>query len=157
MAGTNWRDDRIGSAQRGENPMFIAKMRSGYAFLGDMQFWRGYCVLFAWPQIGKLEDLPFAERNIFLSDLGLLGEVVTSVCSPRRMNYSIYGNTAPFLHAHAFPRYDWEAPERVTESIWTYPTEIWRDFPPEENVEKHAGIRDRIRLALAEATRRYGL
>ena len=28
---TDWRDDRVGAAHRGENPMVIARMRSGFA------------------------------------------------------------------------------------------------------------------------------
>ncbi len=35
MAG--WKDDRIGSAHRGENPMVMALMRSGFAVIGDTQ------------------------------------------------------------------------------------------------------------------------
>ncbi len=38
-----WKQDRIGAAERGENPMVLARMRSGYAVIGDTQFLPGYC------------------------------------------------------------------------------------------------------------------
>jgi hypothetical protein len=43
MAG--WRDDRIGAAHRGENPMVMARMRSGFAVIGDTQHLPGYSLL----------------------------------------------------------------------------------------------------------------
>lgn len=32
----DWRRDRIGSAERGENPMVLARLRSGFAVIGDV-------------------------------------------------------------------------------------------------------------------------
>lgn len=40
-----WKKDRIVSAQNRTNPMVLAKLRSGYAVVGDTQFLPGYCVL----------------------------------------------------------------------------------------------------------------
>jgi diadenosine tetraphosphate (Ap4A) HIT family hydrolase len=40
--------------------------------------------------------------------MSLIGEAILKVCSPSRVNYSIYGNTNAYLHAHLFPRYNWE-------------------------------------------------
>jgi diadenosine tetraphosphate (Ap4A) HIT family hydrolase len=89
----DWKHDRIGSAERGENPMVLARMASGSAVMGGTQFLPGYCLLLASPQVGRLEDLAYTERTRFLADMGLLGEAVSLACRPRRMNYSIYGNT----------------------------------------------------------------
>ncbi len=36
-----WKQDRIGTAQRGENPTTLLRMRSGFAFIGDSQFLPG--------------------------------------------------------------------------------------------------------------------
>jgi hypothetical protein len=47
----DWRRDRIGSALRGENPMVLAKMKSGFAVIGDTQFLPGYCLLLAYPRV----------------------------------------------------------------------------------------------------------
>lgn len=47
-----WKNDRIGSVLKGENPTVITRMRSGFAVLGDTQFLPGYCLLLAYPKPG---------------------------------------------------------------------------------------------------------
>ena len=126
----------------------LAIMRSGRAVIGDTQFLPGYSLLLREPHIGRLEDLSLHDREIFLSDMAMLGEAVTVACGPRRVNYSIYGNTDVFLHAHIFPRYDWEAPERITRPVWNYPEENWTSPAMEYDEQKHGALRERISAAL---------
>ena len=52
----DWRADRLGTARRGENPMVLVKMRSGYAVIGDTQFLPGYCVLLSDSDANHLTD-----------------------------------------------------------------------------------------------------
>jgi len=40
----NWKLDRIGSYERGENPTLLMKMKSGFAVIADSQFLPGYCI-----------------------------------------------------------------------------------------------------------------
>ena len=39
----------------------------------------------------------------------------------------ILGNTDPYLHAHVWPRYDWEPEHLVGRPVWLYPLERWSD------------------------------
>jgi diadenosine tetraphosphate (Ap4A) HIT family hydrolase len=148
---THWQSDRFGAAARGENPMFVARLATGLVFLHDAQFLPGWCVLFARPEIGRLEDLGPDRARDFLSDMARLGRAVSAACRPRRINYAIYGNTAPVLHAHVVPRYDSEPAARITEPVWTYPTDLWRNPPLDYAASEHAPLRDKIRAALLEA------
>lgn len=107
----------------GESPVFLARMQSGFAGLGDSQLLPGYCVLVAYPLVASLEDLSLEQRLIFLREMSLLGQAVFEVCSPLRMNYSIYGNYDHFLHAHIRARYTWEADERRKAPYDRYPAE----------------------------------
>jgi hypothetical protein len=50
----SWKSDRIGSAERGENPTVMVKMKSGFAVIGDNQFLPGYCVLLGYPRASSL-------------------------------------------------------------------------------------------------------
>ncbi|MFD5096148.1 HIT family protein [Amycolatopsis thailandensis] len=126
-----WKRDRIGSALRGENPTVLRRLEAGFAVIGDTQFLPGYCVLLTdSPSAGRLTDLPRPRRLEFLSDLELLGEAVENVCARRdpgfrRVNLEILGNTDPFLHAHVWPRYDWEPADVVGRPVWLYPVENW--------------------------------
>lgn len=68
MAG--WKDDRTGSAHRGENPMVMARMRSGFAVIGDTQHLPGYSLLLCQDaSVNHLTDLDQARRAEFLFDL----------------------------------------------------------------------------------------
>jgi hypothetical protein len=58
---TDWREDRIGSALRGENPTVMARLPGGFAVMGDVQGLPGYCVLVTDdPAIDRLTAAPLA-------------------------------------------------------------------------------------------------
>lgn len=143
----DWKRDRIGSAEAGANPMVIARMPSGYAVIGDTQFLPGYCVLLASSRVNHLSDLPLSERITFLRDMSLLGEAIERACvgdGLRRMNYEILGNTDAYLHAHVFPRYDWEPEERIGRPVFLYPEENWTSPSHHYNDARHHALRTAI-------------
>ncbi|MEU2055143.1 HIT family protein [Streptomyces bungoensis] len=129
----DWRTDRVGSALRGENPTVLRRLDSGFAVIGDVQFLPGYSVLLVDdPGAGRLSDLPRDKRLAFLSDMERLGEAVERACRRldpafRRVNLEILGNTDPFLHAHVWPRFEWEPAELVGKPVWLYPRGSWSD------------------------------
>ncbi|MFF8646525.1 HIT family protein [Streptomyces sp. NPDC015345] len=128
-----WRMDRIGSALRGENPAVLRRLEAGFAVIGDVQFLPGYSVLLVDdPKVERLSDLPKAKRLAFLSDMDQLGEAVERASCRmdpafRRVNLEILGNTDGFLHAHVWPRFEWEPAELVRMPVWLYPRDNWSD------------------------------
>jgi diadenosine tetraphosphate (Ap4A) HIT family hydrolase len=101
----------------------------------------------------RLSDLPRAERLRFLSDMDTLGEAVERVCRRRdsafrRINLEIQGNLNPQLHAHVWPRYDWEPPHRVIRQVGRYPLRTWHQ-PDTALSERHFALRDELRTELA--------
>ena len=92
--------------------------------MADNQFLPGYALLLASPQVEQLNDLDPKRRFLFLEDMALLGETVQRVTECKRVNYAMYGNLDPFLHAHVWPRYEWEIPEYATIPPLSYPEEI---------------------------------
>ncbi|MFF5536348.1 HIT family protein [Streptomyces cinerochromogenes] len=129
----DWRLDRIGAALRGENPTVLRRLESGFAVIGDVQFLPGYSVhLVDELNVQRLSDLSRAKRLSFLSDMDRLGEAVERACQHmdpdfRRVNLEILGNTDPFLHAHIWPRFEWEPAELIGKPVWLYPRERWSD------------------------------
>lgn len=109
----------------------MARLPAAFAVMGDVQWLPGYCVLLVdRPGVGGLTDLDSEARGQFLSSMAILGEAVESACQAadggfRRLNFDILGNTDDFLHAHVWPRYEWEPRERVKEPVWLYPAEFW--------------------------------
>lgn len=129
----DWRQDRIGSAIRGENPTILARLPAAFAAIGDVQWLPGYCVLLVDdPSVTRLSELERGKWFDYLRSVDVLAEAVERVCAAtdsafRRVNIEILGNTDPYLHAHVWPRYEWEPAERVRHPVWLYPSENWSD------------------------------
>ncbi|KPB06255.1 HIT family protein [Bacillus sp. CHD6a] len=145
-----WKKDRIASAHSGDNPMIIVRMKSGFAAIGDTQFLPGYTVLLPTKPFRSLEELNVKERSDYLLDMSLIGEAIVEVCKPRRVNYSIYGNTDAYLHAHVFPRYNWEPKERIPYPVWQYSSEKWSDPKYKYTYECHGEIKEQLRIKIQE-------
>ncbi|MDT0388376.1 diadenosine tetraphosphate hydrolase [Streptomyces dubilierae] len=128
-----WQRDRVGSALRGENPTVIRRLDAGFAAIGDVQFLPGYAVLLTDdPAAQRLSELPRERRLAFLDGMDRLGEAVERACRRmepgfRRVNLEILGNADGFLHAHVWPRYDWEPAELVRRPVWLYPRGMWTE------------------------------
>jgi len=139
-----WRNNRILSAINGTNPMLIKELRGGNVVFGDVQFLPGYCVLLPKKEVNSLNDLSLEERTEYLKDMSILGDAIINACSPLRINYDILGNTDKFLHAHVFPRYEWEKEERRKMPVWLYDQSNWFDKETAYSPEKHDTIRNAI-------------
>lgn len=148
----DWREDRIGSALRGENPLVMARLRSGFAVIGDTQHLPGYSLLLTDdPSADHLTDLDWSRRKEFMIDMALLGEAVERACKPnalRRINYEVLGNGLHVLHGHVHPRYDWEPDDKITGPVWRYPKEV-RGAPEHAYTdEAHGMLRSTITAEL---------
>jgi diadenosine tetraphosphate (Ap4A) HIT family hydrolase len=144
----DWKLDRIASAARGENPTVLAKMRSGFVVMNDTQFLPGYCILLGYPRVNGLNDLNLKARADFLVDMSLIGDAISAVCQPLRINYDILGNTDPFLHAHIVPRYMWEEETMRKGPVWLYPKEKWSLETHQFSIEKHGELKRSLSQAL---------
>jgi diadenosine tetraphosphate (Ap4A) HIT family hydrolase len=85
-----------------------------------------------------------------------LGEAVERACTAadpafRRINLEILGNTDTFLHAHVWPRYDWEPSDRIGYPVWLYDERHWSD-PATALGPQHDALRAAITAEL-ERTR----
>lgn len=140
----SWQNNRIQSAIDGTNPMVMKELKGGYLVFGDVQFLPGYCVLLPKREVASLNDLTLEERRHFLLDMSLVGDSILASTDAIRMNYDILGNTDKFLHAHIFPRYDWEKEERRKMPVWLYDQSNW--FNPETayNEAQHGALRGEI-------------
>jgi len=149
-----WRQDRIGSALRGENPTVLAKLPESFAVIGDAQFLPGYCLLLVDdPTIDLLSDLSRPRRLAFLDSMNRLGEAVEQACREadpafRRLNYEILGNTDAFLHAHVRARYAWEPEPYALHPATSYPMERFAD-PATALGPQHDPLRNAITALLA--------
>jgi diadenosine tetraphosphate (Ap4A) HIT family hydrolase len=96
----------------------IAKLPSGWAVMGERQVLPGYCLLLPDPVVPHLNALHGLARAQFLFDMVLLGDVLLAITAAARINYAIYGNVDPALHAHVFPRDSAEPENTRTAQPW---------------------------------------
>jgi diadenosine tetraphosphate (Ap4A) HIT family hydrolase len=108
------------AAREGRDPKVIARLFSGWAVFGERQFVRGYALLLPDPVVPNLNALGARERIAFLSDMSRLGDALLKVTGAARINYAIFGNQDPALHAHVIPRYLDEPEDLRTQQPWAY-------------------------------------
>lgn len=118
---------RVAALQLGQDPAFVARLRSGWVILGDPQVLEGYCLLLPDPVVPHLNALAAAERLQFLADMALVGDVLLAELGAKRINYAMYGNVEPALHAHVFPRRADEPAGQATAQPWALD---WAAAPP---------------------------
>ena len=135
----------VEQCRAGAYPALIARMTSGWAILGQKQVLRGYSLLLPDPVVPHLNALEGAARERFLIDLGRLGQAVQEATGALRINYAIFGNLEPALHAHVHPRYADEPEKLRCDNAWAYD---WNAAPPFAAGE-HAGLIAAIRTQLA--------
>jgi diadenosine tetraphosphate (Ap4A) HIT family hydrolase len=126
-------------------PTLVAHMPSGWAVMGERQVFAGYCLLLPDPVVPHLNALAGSARGQFLSDLARLGDAVLAATSGLRINYAMFGNVEPALHAHVFPRYVDEPIETRTAQPWAFD---WSLAPPYTE-EVYGELRRRIAAALS--------
>ena len=118
--------ERIARIERGADPGFLAELPSGYAVLGESQFFRGYCLLLCRQPFADLEELDANFRAQFLTDMARLSAAVSRVVQPHKINLESLGNVVPHLHWHVFPR-------QLSEAEPTKP--VWLVMPPDDSAE----------------------
>jgi diadenosine tetraphosphate (Ap4A) HIT family hydrolase len=109
---------RVDALRQGADPSVIARLRSGWLVLASPQVTPGYCLLLPDPVVSDLNALTGAERHQFLQDMADCGDVLRDVLGAIRINYAMFGNVEPALHAHLFPRYHDEPSEQATAQPW---------------------------------------
>jgi len=135
---------KLVDAARAGDASVVARMPSGWAVMGQQQVLRGYCLLLPDPVVPDLNALEPAARDRFLCDLGQLGEAVLRATNALRVNYAIFGNLAPALHAHVHPRFADEPEALRTQNPWGYDWSRAPSFDP----TIHGELRDSIRRRL---------
>ncbi|QOI99567.1 MAG: HIT family protein [Phycisphaeraceae bacterium] len=120
---------RIGRARSGDDPALIAETDTGFAVMGDSQFFRGYCVHLCKDPATEWHELPRGRRLRYLEETAQLAEAVAAATRPHKINYECLGNQVPHLHFHVFPR-------RLTDPDPSAP--VWGQMPTGTDAAGHA-------------------
>lgn len=137
-------DRRVEACRAGADPTAIARLPTGWAVMGDPQVLAGYCLLLPDPVVPHLNALSPELQAAFLADMARLGQAVLELTGALRINYALFGNLEPALHAHVFPRFaDEPGPLRVA-NPWGYDWAAARRFDPAVDGALQAALRERL-------------
>ncbi len=131
----------------GTHPALVGRLDSGWLILGERQIFRGYCLLLPDPVVPHLNALVGAARDLFLADMARAGDALMAVTGALRINYALFGNVEPALHAHLFPRQAAEPPATRTAQPFALD---WTLAPPYSDV-MHGELKRRIAVAVARS------
>jgi len=136
---------RVAALRAGHDPTRVARLISGWVVLGDPQVIPGYCLLLPDPVVPQLNSLDASGRAAFLADMARVGDVLLAAMAATRINFAIFGNLEPALHAHIFPRRQDEPAALATAQPWAYDWNRAPRFAP----DVHAPLLKRLRSAFA--------
>ena len=137
---------RVNDVRAGRDPSVLGRCASGWAVFGHQQFVKGYLLLLPDPVVPDLNSLTPERRSQFLLDMSRLGDALVRTTAPIRINYAIFGNMEPALHAHVIPRYRTEPDNMQPQHPWAYD---WNAAPAFDAVEA-APLMKALRAELAQ-------
>jgi diadenosine tetraphosphate (Ap4A) HIT family hydrolase len=129
------------AAARCGDPRVVASLPSGWVMFGERQFVYGYALLLPDPVVPDINSLGKPQRAQFLLDMTLVGDALLAATAALRINYAIFGNLEPALHAHIVPRYADEPPALRTQHPWAYDWDAAAVFDPRAYVDLAAALR----------------
>jgi diadenosine tetraphosphate (Ap4A) HIT family hydrolase len=124
----------------GDYPALVTELPSGWVVMGDRQVFPGYCLLLPDPVVDHLNALEAGRCVQFLADMTATGDAVLACTGAVRINYAMFGNAEPALHAHVIPRRSDEPPDVRHAHPWALD---W-NAAPEYSPEQHGELKSRI-------------
>jgi diadenosine tetraphosphate (Ap4A) HIT family hydrolase len=120
--------NRLQMCREGQHQGLILEMDTGFAVLGDSQFFLGYSLLLCSEPVTELDELPRDLRLRHLEEMAQLAAAVRAVTQAHKLNYEALGNLVHHLHWHIFPR-------RLSDPAPEKP--VWVQMPEGEAAERH--------------------
>lgn len=139
--------DRIAAIREGQNPYLVAELETGYAVIGDHQYFEGYTLFLCKKHVSEPHHLETDFKTRYLVEMSLVAEAVQRAFGADKMNYELLGNGDAHLHWHLFPRRSTE-PNPRHPVWWTKREEMYADaVRPDE--EKLAALKSKLHEELA--------
>jgi len=134
----------VGRCRAADLPAAVARLPSGWVVMGERQLFPGYCLLLPDPVVEHLNVLAADGRGQFLADMAQVGDAVLACTGALRINYAMFGNLEPALHAHIIPRHADEPAATRTAQPWALDWEAAPEFSP----ARHGELQRRIAAQL---------
>lgn len=96
---------RVEATAKGEYPYLIHEFTHSFLYLGEHQFYQGYCVLVSKGHYREMTDVPSSIRDELFHEMMKAHEAIQKTFQPKKMNMCSLGNVVDHVHWHFFPRY----------------------------------------------------
>lgn len=97
--------ERARLSREGGYSYLIHEFKNSYLYLGEHQYYPGYCVLVTKQHFKEMTDMPREIRLEFFEEMSISSKAIENVMQPSKMNMCSLGNVVPHLHWHFFPRF----------------------------------------------------
>ncbi len=97
--------ERVEKTTKKTYPYLIHEFEHSFLYLGEHQFYRGYCVLVTKTHFREMTDIPEIEREELFREMMQAHEAIERAFNPKKMNMCSLGNVVDHIHWHFFPRY----------------------------------------------------
>lgn len=97
---------RVSDAAAGKNPHLVAEFPNSWLFLGDHQYFEGYCVLMAKSHVRELHEMGPSEYAGLMDELMQATRAIQAAFEPWKMNHACLGNQLQHVHWHIMPRFE---------------------------------------------------
>ena len=97
--------DRIQDSRQGAFPFQVHEFEHSFLYLGEHQYYPGYCVLVTKDHFREMTDMPDKIRQEFFQEMMQAHTWIQEIFRPEKMNMCSLGNVVGHVHWHFFPRY----------------------------------------------------
>jgi diadenosine tetraphosphate (Ap4A) HIT family hydrolase len=97
--------ERVKATQDRSYPYLIHEFKHSYLYLGEHQYYQGYCVLVAKGHYKEMTDIPDQDGRALFDEMMVTHRTLEKAFNPSKMNMCSLGNVVPHVHWHFFPRY----------------------------------------------------
>lgn len=97
---------------------FIHEFKHSLLFVGEHQYFPGYCVLYLKDHETDLTSLSDTVQREFFSEVMKSAKAIKNSFNPAKINYSCLGNVVDHIHYHIFPRSSDELDKQSKKDPW---------------------------------------
>jgi diadenosine tetraphosphate (Ap4A) HIT family hydrolase len=97
--------ERLKMTQERSYSYFIHEFNHSFLYLGEHQYYPGYCVLVTKGHFKEMTELPDDIGQELFQEMMQTHRALEKVFTPTKMNMCSLGNVVPHVHWHFFPRY----------------------------------------------------
>jgi diadenosine tetraphosphate (Ap4A) HIT family hydrolase len=97
---------RVMATKNNQYSYLVHEFPHSYLYLGEHQYYKGYCVLVSKEHYREMSDLPPKLAQEFFSEMMKAHSVIEKAFNPKKMNMCSLGNVVDHIHWHFFPRYE---------------------------------------------------